>query len=792
MASSTHPDLTRQLRLALVCDGGVSLAIYMHGVTKELHKLVRASRAFDAAADGDPAVAVNPFRVGTDTEHDYFEELRDLAAAGRPLSVVIDILAGTSAGGVNAVCLAKVLATDGSQDALRDLWMRQGDLKRLLVAPRTGWLWPQAGLAAARVLGGLVTGRPRYPLHGDQMSGWLFDAIAAMDGTAGATLVPPGNSVDLFVTMTDLDGFDVLVPAGGGGPSQHALDHRQVIRFHHERPDDSDFTARDTGALAFAARATSAFPGAFPPVSVDTFTTNELTVEQAQRAEMARSILDRLRWRHSDPGHTAAALCADGGVLDNQPFDLAIEAIARKRAETEVIRRLIYIDPNPGGALAVRVENDPAPPELPGLPAELISALVRARGDQPVLSDLIRLRDLNLRIAEVGDIAERQMADVLNAVHEALPAGKEGLHGLDRDDIAALTADVRAAAQTRLGPSYPTYCRLKLGAAADALADRISVAFSYPPGSNHSTFARTVLLAWCRSRPGWADTTDQTLNDLLNQIDVPYRIRRLQFLLAGVNGLYEPARSAGTATVAQLNGLKTAAWDLLDGLRSASTRSMRALTGQAAGFFDANSLTADRVLEDPREFADKYTEQIGALTRAYGEAMQPTFTQALERMWSAFGEHTEDWDDAQREELLSRYIAFPLWDALIFPTIALAPIPQFSTIGVTRFSPRDAHYLDGVRTGQPRKLQGTAVHHFGGFLKAQYRENDYLWGRLDGAELCLRTLRGSAYGFPSTTEDAYGPHLAGAIAAIIAAEGDLAHVAELREQVSARRAAQPG
>lgn len=36
-----------ELRLALVFYGGVSLAIYMHGVTKELHKLVVASRRFD-------------------------------------------------------------------------------------------------------------------------------------------------------------------------------------------------------------------------------------------------------------------------------------------------------------------------------------------------------------------------------------------------------------------------------------------------------------------------------------------------------------------------------------------------------------------------------------------------------------------------------------------------------------------------------------------------------------------------------------------------------------------------
>ena len=38
---------TRELRLAVVCYGGVSLAIYMHGVTKEIHKLVLASAALN-------------------------------------------------------------------------------------------------------------------------------------------------------------------------------------------------------------------------------------------------------------------------------------------------------------------------------------------------------------------------------------------------------------------------------------------------------------------------------------------------------------------------------------------------------------------------------------------------------------------------------------------------------------------------------------------------------------------------------------------------------------------------
>ena len=34
-----------ELRLALVCYGGISLAVYMHGITKEVWRLACASRA---------------------------------------------------------------------------------------------------------------------------------------------------------------------------------------------------------------------------------------------------------------------------------------------------------------------------------------------------------------------------------------------------------------------------------------------------------------------------------------------------------------------------------------------------------------------------------------------------------------------------------------------------------------------------------------------------------------------------------------------------------------------------
>ena len=41
----------KELRIALVCFGGISLAIYMYGISKEILKLVRASSALHAVAD---------------------------------------------------------------------------------------------------------------------------------------------------------------------------------------------------------------------------------------------------------------------------------------------------------------------------------------------------------------------------------------------------------------------------------------------------------------------------------------------------------------------------------------------------------------------------------------------------------------------------------------------------------------------------------------------------------------------------------------------------------------------
>ena len=94
----------KELRLALVCYGGVSLAVYMHGITKEIWRLACASRAFHAG-DSEP----------TGSEAVYLRLLRLMAEqCDLELRVLVDILAGASAGGINAIFLAEAISSGRS------------------------------------------------------------------------------------------------------------------------------------------------------------------------------------------------------------------------------------------------------------------------------------------------------------------------------------------------------------------------------------------------------------------------------------------------------------------------------------------------------------------------------------------------------------------------------------------------------------------------------------------------------------------------------------------------------
>ncbi|HEY1363308.1 MAG TPA: patatin-like phospholipase family protein, partial [Xanthobacteraceae bacterium] len=275
----------KELRIALVCFGGVSLAIYMHGISKEILKLVRASSAlhrisdrarrrqavfFDGVDRADPEY---------DTEEIYFELLRDIGRTVE-LRVVVDIIAGASAGGINGTMLARALSHDLPVRALRKLWLENADVGVLLSADaRAGtwskwflkpFIWAAAATGAMRSIRDMEVRQKlslfvrsrwfRPPLDGHVMSGLMYDAVTAMGehSPSKASLLPSGHDLDLFVTLTDFHGYQQLVQIHDP-PLIHERDHHHVLRFTYHRRStgevESDFELENAPSLAFAARA---------------------------------------------------------------------------------------------------------------------------------------------------------------------------------------------------------------------------------------------------------------------------------------------------------------------------------------------------------------------------------------------------------------------------------------------------------------------------------------------------------------------------------------------------------
>ena len=91
-----------------------------------------------------------------------------------------------------------------------------------------------------------------------------------------------------------------------------------------------------------------------------------------------------------------------------------------------------------------------------------------------------------------------------------------------------------------------------------------------------------------------------------------------------------------------------------------------------------------------------------------------------------------------RRPMLLAYLGFPFFDIATLPLLQGEGLNEFDPIRVDRISPDDA---TSIRKGGARAtLKGTQFNNFGAFFSRAYRENDYLWGRLHGAERLVDIL----------------------------------------------------
>jgi patatin-related protein len=756
----------KEFRIALVCYGGVSLAVYMHGVVKEIHKLVRASAAYDQFRNGE--IKANPFNPETDTEYAYWDVL-DRLEKYQPTRVVVDVISGASAGGINGIFLAKGLAYNLSQEHLRDMWLEDASMQELTTAAEqkvpwyVRWMTPflsrvtglkkilpefqnAYGHLVAFTFQAVLTRAVAPPFDGDRMLRWLYDGLAEMDRrpmtgvVASPSLLPSNQTLELFVTTTDFYGYPNFMPVHDpAGRGVHDQKYRHVLSFLYDNYHSMKSELRNNAELAFAARATSSLPGGFSPAQI-----GDLQRVLGERMLVERetfnedSMISRLFRNYVLAGADARKTCfADGGILDNQPFSNAIRAIAKRSATRQVVRRILYIDPHPIS------EPAPADGRLPGTFETLLASLSRIPKHEPVHDEIWNLNTLNRRIQRINDAVEASAPLVDRLVHEvgetnglALVAGAETLEAWRRA--------VNAHAVTLELAGYASYVGFKLRSMADDLATHICSELNYPGDSGHALFVRNILQAWMTRRGllpiTQTITAEQT--QFLKLFDIGFRGRRLRFLIREINNLYPRARkSIARPTIEDLDNMKHALYDLMDDYRANLAGGAR-----AAEFHDMlQSILGEEAISerirrgqvDPETFLNEYGERIDTYYTQLHQAIWGELA-PLHLKLSSIVAGCAEWRDDIRDDFLKSFVGFPFWDILIFPLSDMGDVGELYEIKGVRLSPNDSVLL--IDGGAERKLRGVRYQHFGAFFSRYARENDYLWGRLDAAERLIDIL----------------------------------------------------
>jgi hypothetical protein len=83
-------------------------------------------------------------------------------------------------------------------------------------------------------------------------------------------------------------------------------------------------------------------------------------------------------------------------------------------------------------------------------------------------------------------------------------------------------------------------------------------------------------------------------------------------------------------------------------------------------------------------------------------------------------------------------LGYALYDIATLPLLQDEGFDEFDPVKVDRISPDDCASIR--KGGTTAMLKGIEFNNFGAFFSRAYRENDYLWGRLHGAERMIDIL----------------------------------------------------
>lgn len=733
----------KEVRFGVVLYGGVSLTIYINGVTQELLSLVRSTAL--------PPDRLSPSEL-------IYRELAmsfDSEATEPPVRFLVDVVAGTSAGGINGVFLSKALSQGQTMDQIKQLWVEKGDIDTLLNDEQSIKPLPRYQLQ-----------QPAQSLLNSQaMYAHLLKALEAMDGAEPASK-PLVDDLDLFITATDLEGLILPLQLSLSDQIVFERRHKAVFHFSHQNPAASRFDKSFNPQMAFAARCTSAFPLAFEPMTqqdtTEVIKTENLAPTPAHWNTLFEDFLpDKLSSIPVPQNEYAQRSFADGGYLDNKPFTHAIQQMEGRVSSLPVQRKLIYIEPDPSDPTF-----SPAWRRRPNAVDNSWLALSTLPRYETIREDLQRVLKRNQEVGRV--LAIRKYIDELHQTQAFIDRRIARRNNtVKRQKWVEMDSGELALDR---GEAYLGYHRLKVSATTDILINALIDYLDIDRSSPLTSAIEDLVRQWRNNTYGpWLTPRDGKLDKLnlfLNEFSVDFRSRRLNYLLSRLDrwllpdsGLSKDKKAALRILRSTISSLYTEALAWKPQPQDfAPLGNPEELTGflMTQVFGDDNSQQPTGRNQMLATLSDKQVDQnIAAaatlLSKRLAEGYATSYRQlrALLQPELPTPEMNSLWDD---------YMNFEDIDVHFFPTLFNSGFTELAEVEVIRVSPADAKgpllngapIVDEFRNaqagftaldpGNKRKLKGASLGAFGGFLEEEWRRNDMLWGRLDGAERLISTL----------------------------------------------------
>jgi patatin-related protein len=781
-AKDIEVSMTQDLRFAVAMSGGVSLAVWMGGVAREMNLLQQASNSRvnenaseplaqppgtdRAASSGDGSVGASGPAWDGQSRNLYLKLLRLL-----DVKVTVDVLSGTSAGGVNAALLGLSSAAGVDLAKLRDLWLVTGSMDALLRDP--GEKNPPSLMQGDKVLfNGLNQG--------------ISDLYN--NGRHDPSLAPPERVLDttVFITTTMMSGetsrftddYGTLVPD---------VDHHGLFTF------GQDALAPKVGrpsltALALAARSSASFPGAFEPSFVPINSQIDAMKGIPQRPDMVGfANMTRSHW------------VADGGLLANRPLTPLLAQVFSQPASGQVRRVLAFVVPDGGGtpspAAQPDADNWKQPPTMAGalkedLDAQLAQSIAsdlqavrthnerittshnlrrylaetgsRLPGDgglvtsgllrdyqqqqgaglaQPLLAEVMRqLTTMALPKAWAAELSadrpanveppETQMAakmvEILGGGWQARPAPAQPAGSAQPPQVPATSEAVTGAATAEaVAAMSPEDEEAAAWAAWNAAADPFgrAAAFGLPVfDAARATALHLVRLGYQRAADvGQREkiTGHRTAIENAYEASPPAWDERGKVEEELAKAAEEPAKAKGTSPGPDL--VKVAA-----GLADAKRQAL--LIGPPRSIVVQSDLKAAWV---------KLVAAVNSLLADLKAPDAPDRRDSRKKAADSISSYLQYFGAAAADELADRLLNLVVAERALEPAEPDVDQPvefiQVSANTRTLLAPRNE--LDTVH-----KLRGVGLHHFAAFYKSSWRAYDWMWGRMDGSGWLVHIL----------------------------------------------------